>query len=233
MNRRCTRVALVLGLLAAGKPVSGQERLGLTAMAGGGYESGGPGPSLVASLADIGLDGYHQEGVTDIAYYPRYHDEGIGLVFLLGCHYRFPGPFSLDLLASNGSRGHAEGYGGHGYDPVPGAPRVLLRWSALAVSSTAGIHVGPVRLAVGPTLDIITWDVENTTARNAHFVTPVLGTTGTATVRVARSDVLISLTGGVRRYGTVELWKQLGLGIRARYSAWFIGVTFMPADPRL
>ncbi|MFO7894632.1 MAG: hypothetical protein R6U63_12930 [Longimicrobiales bacterium] len=208
--------------LAAATPAPGQEAHGLSAIAGGGYERGGPGSSLAGSLAAIGFDDRLFEGGGGWVDHPRLYDAGLNLVFFLGGHYRFPGPYSIDAILSNGSRGHAQGYDGSGPD------RLLLRWSSLLLTSSVGVHLGPVRLAAGPTVNVLVWDTERNWSDERTFVTPVPGATAVASARFSAGDVLASLQTGVRTFAPADLAPALSVPLKATYSTWFVGVTILP-----
>lgn len=222
MTRPFLMVAMACAALAAAPPALGQEPHGLSAIAGGGYERGGPGPSLATSLTAAGFDDYRFEGIGTRVDYPQFYDAGLNLVFFLGAHYRFRGPYSIDAIVSNGSRGHAQGYDAAGPD------RLLLRWSSLLLTSSAGVHLGPVRLAAGPTVNVLFWDTERNWAQERTFVTPVPGATAVASARFPAGDVLISLQTGVRAFAPADLAPALRLPLETRYSTWFVGVTVLP-----
>jgi hypothetical protein len=220
-------VTLGAGLLARATPAAAQEPHGLSVVAGGGYEMGGPGPSLARSLTAEGLGDSHLEGSGHITQYPQYYEAGIGLAVFLGAHYRFRGPYSVDVLASNGSRGHAEGFDNSGPD------RLLVRWSSGMLTATAGLHLGPLRLAVGPTVNMIFWKTERNFSEKRNLTTSILGGTAEVSVRIPTRDVLVALSAGVRTFGTADLSPVLDdLPLTARYRTWFVGLTVMPLRPR-
>lgn len=214
------------GFLALRNPATAQEPFGLSVVAGGGYEVGGPGASLSRSLTAAGFGDLHTEGSGVRVQYPEYYDAGIGLVFFLGGHYRFHGPFSVDFLVSNGSRGHIDGYDNSSPD------RLLIRWSAATITSTGGVHVGPLRLGIGPTLNMIFWDSERNWSKQPNLTTPVLGGTALVTARLPAREVLVSLTAGYRAFTTAHLSPAIDLPIDARYETWFIGLTVLPRTRR-
>lgn len=222
MTRPSLVIAMACAALASAPPALGQEPHGLSAIAGGGYEQGGPGPSLAGSLADNGFDDYRFEGGGARVDYPRFYDAGLNLVFFLGGHYRFPGPYSIDAILSNGSRGHAQGHDASGPD------RLLLRWSSLLLTSSVGVHLGPVRLAAGPTANLLFWDTERNWSQERTFVTPVPGATAVASARFPAGDVLVSLQTGVRAFAPADLAPALNVPLEATYSTWFLGVTVLP-----
>lgn len=212
MTRPSLVVATACLALAAAAPAPGQETHGLSAIAGGGYERGGPGPSLAASLTATGFDDYRLEGGGARIDHPRFYDAGLNLVFFLGGHYRFRGPYSIDAILSNGSRGHAQGYDAAG--PV----RLLLRWSSLLLTSSVGVHLGPVRLAAGPTVNVLFWDTERNWSQERAFVTPVPGATAVASARFHAGDVLVSFQTGVRTFAPADLAPAMNLPLETRYS---------------
>jgi hypothetical protein len=218
--------ALAVGGLFAAAAAAAQEPQGVSVIAGGGYEMGGPGPSLARSLSAVGLGDSHQSGSGVITQYPEYYEAGIGLTFFVGGHYRFRGPYSVDFVVSNGSRGHAEGFDNSGPD------RLLIRWTTAMLTATAGIHFGPFRLAAGPTLNMIFWSTERNFSENPGLTTPIAGGTALLTARIPTRDVLVSLTAGARTFGTADLSTVTELPISARYETWFVGLTVMPLRPR-
>ena len=215
---------LLLGLSALTAPLAAQEAPGLSVVAGGGYEQGGPGPSLARSLEAAGFGDYHFEGGGVRADYPQYYNAGLNLVLFLGAHYRFEGPFSIDALVSNGSRGHAQGYDAAGPD------RLLLRWSTALLTSTAGVHLGPIRIGAGPTLNVLFWDAELNWSDLGSYMTPVLGGTATATARLRTRSVVVSLNAGVRTFMDASLEPAPGLPLETGYDSWFVGLTVIPVD---
>jgi len=229
LARACFLVSgLTLGMavLAPATPAAAQDAHGFGVVAGLGYEMGGPGPSLASALTAQGMGDRHMAGSGEVTQYPLYYDAGIGLAVFLGGHYQFRGPYSVDFLVSNGSRGHAEGYSNSGPD------RLLIRWSSGMLTATAGVHLGPVRLAAGPTVNMIFWDMERNWAPQPALTTPLLGATALATARIPARDAVVSLSAGVRAFGRADLSDALGLPITAQYDTWFVGLTVSPRPQR-
>lgn len=211
-------LAILISLLTAG-PTAGQ---GLVFVGGLGYEQGSPGPTLVASLADAGLDDTRSRSGRPGIEHPFYYDAGLKLTAFLGGRYRFPGPVSLELLFSNGSRGHAQGYDASQHRTL------VLAWSSLLVTSTVGVHLGPIRLGAGPTLNALFWDAEWDWEDDDAFTTPLLGLTGGITADVPVADVVISLRAGGRAFPAVEVNPTLRVPLDAQYNTFYLGLTVIP-----
>jgi hypothetical protein len=215
-----TAAALLLALLLA-SPAAAQDRHGLSFLGGAAYERGGPGPSLVASLDRAGFGDTRLEA--DGPYeHPLYVYAGLELSGFVGGRYRFRNPFSIDFVISNGSRGHAEGYRSYGQTTL------FLFWTSIRLTSTVGVHVGPVRLAAGPTMNTVFWDAEINSVSIDGFTRVVVGGTGTVSVNIPGDGVLFSLVAGARAFPAMSLRPELEEPISAHYGTLFLGITLAP-----
>ena len=195
---------------------------GLRFVGGIGYEEGSPGESLVASMEAAGW-GHDKTGWGGAQEYPFHFDEGIDLVAFIGARYRFSAPLSIEVLLSNGPRGHAEGYNRIEQQVL------VVAYSSFVVTATGGIHLGPIRLEGGPVVSRMSWDATRNAQEAGNEQAMVLGTTFGASGTVRLSSVLVSLRAGVRRYPEIDLRDELHLPIRADYESFYVGLTVSPA----
>lgn len=222
-GRIMTALAVVLTVCVA-LPASAQS--GLTFVGGVGYEEGGPGPSLVESLAAAGLADV-KEGrcflttcIADVEH-PFYYNEGLNMTAFIGGRYRFNAPISIELLFSNGQRGHAEGFSDETNQTL------VVAYASFMATTTAGLHLGPFRLEAGPILNQIFWDVTRDSRTLSEESTSVMGLLFGASGSVRVSDVYLSLRAGVRRFPTVDL-THLRVPLEARYRSFYVGFTVLP-----
>ncbi len=213
-------VLTLVGLLVA-NPSAAQDRHGFSFLGGAAYERGGPGPSLVASLDDAGFGDTRIE--SDGPYeHPLYVYAGLELTGFVGGRYRFRSPVSVDFLISNGSRGHAEGYRSYRQTTI------FLHWTSIRLTSTVGVHLGPVRIAAGPTLNTVLWNAEVNSVSLDDFTVPVLGGTSSISLNIPGDGVLFSLVAGARAFPAMNLQSELEEPISAQYGTLFFGVTLAP-----
>lgn len=215
---RASLITILAAFLLA-TPATGQEEYGLTFVAGLGYERGGPGSSLVESLDAAGYGQTRNEFGSGVVEYPRYYNEGLNLSVFLGLRYRY-GPVSFETLFSNGSRGHAEGYNSQA--------SLLVSWTSLRAATTIGLHLGPVRLAAGPTLDAVSWEAEENWSNLGKGLTPALGGTASAGISFPIGRERIAITAGARTFPTMDLASHFSRPVEARYGTFFIAVTVLP-----
>lgn len=220
--------ALVVGMLLAGavtpSPAAAQEPAGVTYIVGVGYERGGPGPALVEEMLEAGYDDpipcSAGCGLNDP--YPYYHDEGLNITGMVGLRYRFTAPFSLELLASNGQRGHGQGYSARSQT------HLVLGYASYLVAATAGAHLGPVRFEVGPVLNATSWQVTRNSARRRDHRTTALGGTAAVSGSVRLPEMLLSLKVGARKLQPADMRSGLLLPFEPAFESYFVAITVIP-----
>lgn len=221
-------VGAMAGLLLAA-PAAGQELRGLTFVGGVGYEWGGPGPSLVDALREADLadpkEGrcFYATTCAEPIDYPVYFNEGLNLTAFIGARYRFDAPLSIELLFSNGQRGHAEGYNETTRETL------VVSYAAFMVTVTGGLHLGPVRLEAGPVLNQIFWGITRTSEDAGSEGIPVFGVNLGAGGGFRVGAVLLSLRAGIRQFPTTDLRPALQVPLEADYRSFYVGVTVLPA----
>ncbi len=219
---------LIVAALVVAAPAAGQDAEGVSFIGGMGYEHGGPGPDLVSALDRGGL-GDVQPGTCagaicqDSTYYPQHFSEGIGLVVTLGFRYRFPGPYSLDALLSNGQRGHAEGY-----TEQPLQNQLTVTYNSYVLKSTIGVHLGPIRLGVGPALLFTEWNAVANSAVEEHSSSRTVGTVASISYSVSLPSTVLGFQAGVQQFGSVDVPNSMKIPIDAAYRTWNVGVTVNP-----
>ena len=224
-------LALLVGigvLLAYTAPAGAQDGRGLRFVGGLAYESGGPGPSLVDALAaaDLGDDKPGRcYAITCVSSteYPFYFNDGLNVSAVAGTRYRFDAPFSVELLLSNGQRGHAEGYNDQDKQTL------LVAYASFMLTATAGVHVGPLRLSAGPVVNNVIWDVKRNTQDIGKQGIPTVGVTLGAGGSIRIRDVLVSLRAGARRFPTTDLHPTFNVPLQADYRSFFVGIAVLPA----
>lgn len=219
-------LATVVALLSAG-PATAQDNRGLSFLTGLGYQEGGPGPDLMDALGDAGLDDIRPGTCAgavcqDPDVFPMHFSEGIGLALSLGFRYRFDAPFSLEVLAANGQRGHAEGY------RETNKEHLIIGYSSYVLGSTFGVHVGPVRLGAGPAILTTAWSaVQNSAIENETTGTAVGGVAGVS-YSVGLPDATLSLRALLQRFRAKTVPNPLQIPIHAQYRTFEIGITVNP-----
>ncbi|MDX1675034.1 MAG: hypothetical protein R3314_09590 [Longimicrobiales bacterium] len=220
-------LTVAVAALSIAAPAAGQGSHGLTFVAGVGYERGGPGPSLVESLeaADLGdtrPERCYVQTCVEAVEHPFYFDDGLNVVAFIGARYRFPAPFSLELIGSNGQRGHAEGFN------MDTKETLIVSYASFMLTATGGVHLGPLRLEAGPVLNQILWETTRNSDKLREQGKPVFGTVVGASGSIRISEVYLSLRAGVRQFPTIDL-RDLGVPLEAEYSSFYVGVTVLPA----
>lgn len=218
----------VVVVLALAAPAGAQGSRGLSFVGGLAYETGGPGPSLVDALTEVDLADDKPGrcyGVTCVSSteYPFYFDDGLNISAFAGARYRFGAPFSMELLLSNGQRGHAEGYNDQDKRTL------LVAYASFMLTATAGVHLGPVRLSAGPVVNNVIWDVKRNTQDIGKQGIPVVGLTLGASGSIRIRDVLVSLRAGARRFPTTDLQPTFNVPLQADYRSFFVGIAVLPA----
>ena len=222
-------VALAAGLLAA--PAEGQRapgtapdssRSGLTYVLGIGYEQGGPGSEVARSFVEAGYGDNRTPRAGVRQEYPFDYTDGLNLAAFVGARYRFDAPYSIELIFSNGHRGHAEGFDGGDLSEL------TVSWASFLITATLGVHLGPVRLAAGPTLNAMYWSATLNEQDLGGPNTTVLGATALAAAEIPTQDVLVSITVGTRSFPTVDLVEAAFIPVTAYYRTFFVGVTVLP-----
>lgn len=210
-------LGIVVTLLAAGS-AHAQEPEGLKLVGGLAYEPGGPGAVLEAELGAAGYDDRPYSCSSDCDF-PFYHDEGLNLAMALGFRYRFVAPFVIEAILSNGQRGHAEGFSsdarGH----------LTLAYGTLILASTAGAYIGPIKVAAGPALNRISWDVTRDSRNAGRGVSVAPGGTVEMAMDLRAADTLFSLKVGARRFAAAGLDEAVDLPFQIDYSSFFLGFT--------
>lgn len=216
---RRVHLLLPLALLVAGPAgaQSGDDRLPITALLGIAYERGGPGPAVAATFDDAGY-GDRQVLAGGIALeHPMHYTDGLNLSVFVGAEYR-PGPYSVDLVLSNGHVGHAEGY------DVTDASEISTSWRSFLATATVGVHLGPVRLGAGPSMTMLRWTLRRDVAAALSHTSLTLGATasGRASATVAGTEV--SLAVGTRAFPTIDLTETLFAPVVVtEYRTWYAG----------
>lgn len=219
-------LATVVAMLSAG-PATAQDDRGLSFLTGLGYQEGGPGSDLVAALMNAGLDDIRPGTCAgtvcqDPDVFPMHFSEGIGLAFSLGFRYRFDAPFSLEVLAANGQRGHAEGY------RETNKEHLIVGYNSYVLGSTFGVHVGPVRLGAGPALLTTAWSaVQNSAIEEKSTSTAVGGVAGVS-YSVGLPDAMLSLRATLQRFRSKTVPNPMQIPIDAQYRTFEIGITVNP-----
>lgn len=214
-------LAVVLLFMAPGSPAAAQGP-GLRFVGGIGYHEGSPGESLVAALESSGW-GDDRTGWGRSQEYPFHFGEGIDLIAWVGARYRFGLPLSVEVLLSNGPRGHAEGFNETEQQVL------VVAYSSYLVMATGGIHLGPVRLEGGPVVSRMSWNATRNAQEIGSEKMAVVGTALGASGTVRLSDVLVSLRAGIRQYPEVDLRNAPRFPIRAGYDSFYVGLTVSPA----
>lgn len=219
----------LLAALCFAVPARGQEPRGLTFVIGLGYEEGGPGPALTDALAEADLADVKPERCVlttcvDAVEHPVHFSEGLNLAAFFGGRYRFDAPLSLELLASNGQRGHAEGYNDETKEDL------VVAYASFLLSATLGVHVGPVRLETGPVLKQTYWNVTRSGRDLGRRGIPAFGALLGASGSVRVADVFLSVRAGLRRFPTTDLRSRFNVPIEADYRSFLVGVTVLPAS---
>lgn len=220
-------VALGAQLAAAPMaPAVAQEPRGLMFVGGIAYEPGGPGRGLLDELVAAG---YSDRLPSNCAHpgceppdHPFYHDEGLNIAALVGMRYRFDAPFSLEMLGSNGQRGHAEGYSSSAREYL------IVAYSSLLLTTTLGAHVGPIRLEAGPVFNSTGWEVTRNSARSRKGRTSAVGGTAGVSGGVHLGGALLSLKVGIRGFPGTDLRIPVRVPFEPDYHSFFIGVTAIP-----
>lgn len=211
----------VLG--GVGPSTASAQEPGLRFVGGVAYQEGNPGASLVSTLEADGW-GDRRSGLGGGREHPFHYTEGIDLMAFVGARYRFGLPFSVELLLSNGPRGHAEGYNRAESDVL------VVAYSSYLVAATAGIHLGPLSLEGGPVVSRMSWNATRNAQEIGSEKMAVVGTALGATGTVRLSDVLVSLRAGIHQYPDIELRQALRVPLRADYESFYVGVTVSPGD---
>lgn len=218
-------VALAAPLLAA--PVAAQEPSGFSFVGGIAYEPGGPGSALVDELVAAGysdqLPASCRGPGCEPPDHPFFFDEGLNIAALVGMRYRFGAPVSLEMIFSNGQRGHAEGYNHAARDYL------IIAYSSFLLTTTAGAHVGPFRLEAGPVLNNTGWESTRNSSRQASGRTTAVGGTVGVSGSVRIPDAVLAVKVGVRRFPGTDLLTAVQAPFAPDYNSFFIGVTASPA----
>lgn len=222
-------VALAVSLLAMPPaPADAQEPRGLAFIGGIAYEPGGPGPGLLDEMVRAG---YVDRLPSNCAHpgceppdHPFYHDEGLNIAALVGMRYRFDAPFSVEMLGSNGQRGHAEGYSSSAREYL------IVAYSSLLLATTVGAHVGPVRLEGGPVFNNTGWEVTRNSSRFRKGRTTAVGGTAGASGSVHLGGAMLSLKVGIRGFPRTDIRNAVQTPFSPDYQSFFIGITAIPTD---
>lgn len=219
-------VAGLLAVLIGATPARPQEDRGLMFLGGLAYEQGGPGPSLVDELITAGYgDGRPHpcayEGC-QVDETPFYYDAGLNVIVLLGVRYHFLPALSIQVLGSNGQRGHAEGYS------FSRREHLIVAYSSLMFATTLGAHLGPIRIEAGPVVNRTAWEVTRNSFSGSRGRTSVLGATAGLGASLRLADVILSVKAGIRRFGSADLPTALQLRVAPRYRSFFVGLTASP-----
>ncbi|MFO7892336.1 MAG: hypothetical protein R6U63_01265 [Longimicrobiales bacterium] len=219
-------LATAAGLLSAG-PATAQDGRGLSFLTGLGYQQGGPGPDLVGAFIDAGLDDIERERCAgpvcqDSVVFPMHFSEGIGLAISIGFRYRFDAPFSVEVLAANGARGHAKGYRETNKD------HLLVGYSSYVLGSTFGVHVGPVRLGAGPALLSTAWSAVQNSATRKKTTGTAVGGVAAVSYSVGLSDAVLSLRALLQGFRAETVPNPMQIPIHTQYQTFEIGVTVNP-----
>lgn len=214
-------------LLAAASPALAQTGPGFSLVFGVGYASGGWGPSVMESFEATGMDqsgsgvciGPFCEPPTE---YPVHYQEGIGAQIMAGFQYRFGPPVSLEVLASNGIWGHAEGNNNDRNE------HLLVKYRPLILSTTAGAHLGPVRVGVGPAFNRTAWDYDFNHGSTGRQNTLTTGLTGSLRVDVAVEGFLIAGRADVQAFPDVEVRNRSSATLEPNYRSLVVGISIHP-----
>lgn len=218
-------LAAVAALALAG-PATAQEARGLSFVGGLSYQGGGPGQTLLTALVDNGL-GERQDCQDTLCHtsedYPFHFQEGIGLSVTLGFRYRFDAPVSIDVLVSNGQRGHAEGYRGQ-----PNQAHLIITYSSYLVASTVGVHLGPIRVGVGPASLISFWNAVENAATGEYTTTGSVGGGAEVSYSVQVPSAMLALRARGFSFRSARIPNPLDLPIQASQRLFEVGITVNP-----
>lgn len=215
-------LTVLAALLIAG-PAAAQGPRGLTFVGGIGYEQGGPGASLLDGLTAAGMDDTKMAWGSGTTRYPLHYTEGLNVVAFIGGRFRFDAPLSLELLLSNGQRGHAEGYSATDQETL------VVAYASFLASVTGSVHLGPVRVGAGPVINAMAWDATRNSQDAGSATTSLVGGQVEGGFSVRAGDTRVSLRGGVRRFPPVDLGPAIAVPMEAEYRSFFVGVTVSPA----
>jgi hypothetical protein len=155
--------------------------------------------------------------------YPFYFDEGLDIAAFVGGRYRFGGPIALEVLLSNGPRGHAEGFNDANSD------HYVVRYSSFLLSNAVQGHFGPALIEAGPVLSYTAWDASrNSSDAGATGDWQIGGHAGVGAELPVRS-VRISLRVGGRVFPQTDLRGSLGLPLQPDYRSYYVGLTVLPS----
>ncbi|HSH45613.1 MAG TPA: hypothetical protein VK966_07140 [Longimicrobiales bacterium] len=221
-------LALVLALGGPGAPAAAQEASGLSFVGGVAYERGGPGDALVRSLREAGLDDVRTQSCPapnaqceDVAH-PFHFSEGIPIAGFIGARYRFTLPVSVEALVSNGERGHAEGYN------EERSEHLIVGHTSFLLTTTAGAHLGPVRIALGPTLKATRWKVTRNSGAANRQSTMSVGATAELSAALFTRAAETRFRAGYRAFPDRDLSGTLHEPLEAEYRSFYVGVTVSP-----
>lgn len=220
-------VALMAGPGAAPATAQAVDPHGLSVVFGVGYETGGWGPSIVTAFAEAGMD----EEVSGICVgsfcdppinYPVHYRAGIGAQFTAGVQYRWRRPVSLEVLGSNGVWGHAEG------SRESPNEHLLLIYRPLLLTSTLGLHLGPVRVGAGPALNRTSWEYDYNHGRTGTQQTLTAGLAGSARFDLRLRDVTIAGRVDLRAFPDEEIRNPTDHTFTVDYRSLVVAVSLHP-----
>jgi hypothetical protein len=205
-------------------------RYGMGITLGVGYEAGGAGASLLESLEAAALNhtvprrcvvNICQEAIE----YPFIGGEDFNVTLSLGARFRFRAPFSVELLISNGVRGHGEGY-----RDVNTKEHLIVTYVPLILSGTVGVHLGPVRLAAGPAINRTSWNAIYNSGTEKTTDVSVLGALGEASFQVPVREVAVALRVQGRLFQDARVENPMQVPLSASYRGLVIGLTLVPSQ---
>jgi len=209
-------------------PAEAQGRRGLTFVGGISYQDGGPGPGLVDALMAGGM-GDIKPGTCagalceDSTYFPLHFSEGIGLAVTLGFRYQSDGPLSLEVLASNGQRGHAEGFQGQ-----PHQNTLIISYNSYVLGSNLGVTLGPVRVGAGPALLFTRWTATENFAIEEKSASTSMGAGAGISYDVPLATTILSIRATYLQFGAAQVPNSLDVPIETDYSTFEVGITVNP-----
>lgn len=214
--------------LAVPSSAHAQANHGFSLVFGVGYASGGWGPSLVDAFRENGMD-QASSGVCIGAYcdppvdYPVHYLEGIGVQVSAGFQYRARLPLSLEVLASNGIWGHAEGNSNDRDE------HLLVKYQPLLVAATAGPHLGPVRVGVGPALNRTSWEYDYNHGSTGSQSTLTPGLAGSVRVDLNLDGFLVAGRADLNVFPDVEVRNRSSTTLEPGYRSLILGISVHPA----
>ena len=183
---------------------------------------GGPGESLVESLVAADLADERPGRCTTFCEpstpHPVDYAAGLAIAASVGAGYRFPGPFSVDAVVSNGARGHTDGYN-HTEKRT-----LVISYSTFLITTTLGVHLPVVGLHAGPVVARTSWEVTENSVELSHTGTFTVGGTVALSAGMDVGEVNISVRSGLRVFPERDMVLDNGVGLRTRYRAVYVGV---------